>query len=386
MGAFSEYIGKPMPGPLLEAERKKQLKRIATLRQRDVIVFAADLTNARHPIQINYGDLLPFNDQLSNLTGTDAIDVILETPGGSGEVVEDLVRLLRGKYQTVGVIVPGAAKSAGTLFTMAADEILMEPVSSLGPTDAQITWQGKTFSAHALLEGMEKIKVEVKNTGALNRAYIPILQNLTPGDLQHAENAYNLAKELVADWLARYKFKDWHVHSSTGEPVTPDERQERARQIASQLCDQNRWKTHGRSIKMADLRAMKLQITDYTETPELCDAIRRYHTLLRLTFGETFKVFETPTSQVTQNTSAKSAAVPAGPTQSIEGAGVNVECPNCSTKTRLFAPLRKGASVPPGVKLFPANNTFTCPKCRFVQNLSQQRQRIEQQLKRAIVS
>ena len=160
-------------------------------------------------------------------------------------------------------------------------------------------WQGKTFSAHALLEGMNKIKKEVTETGSLNRAYVPILQNISPGELQHAENAFDFARDLVTDWLNRYKFKDWTTHSSTGQPVTPAERLERAQQIAEQLRDHGKWKTHGRSIKIDDLRAMKLKITDYSEDPALADAIRRYYTLLQMTFASNiFKIFETFKSQI----------------------------------------------------------------------------------------
>ncbi|MFH1756248.1 MAG: hypothetical protein ABIA59_11170 [Candidatus Latescibacterota bacterium] len=88
---------------------KKQLKRIAKIRDRAVLVYAADLTKGSAPISISYPDLLPINDQLANING-DAIDLILETPGGQGEVVEDIVRLLRGKFKSVGVILPGWAK------------------------------------------------------------------------------------------------------------------------------------------------------------------------------------------------------------------------------------------------------------------------------------
>lgn len=145
MGIYAEYLDKKLNFQRVAAERKAQLKRISELRgNRDVLVFAADLKNNRQPIGINYSDLLPLNDQLANLTGK-AIDIILETPGGSGETVEDMVKLLRTKYSSVGVIVPGAAKSAGTIFAMAADEILMEAASALGPIDAQITWQAKFF-------------------------------------------------------------------------------------------------------------------------------------------------------------------------------------------------------------------------------------------------
>jgi ClpP class serine protease len=126
---------------------------------------------------------------------------------------------------------------------MAADEILMEAASALGPIDAQIVWQGKVFSAQALLEGMEKIKEDVVRTGSLNRAYVPILQNISPGELQGAQNAYDFARDLVRDWLVRYKFKDWTVHEGSGQVVTPEQRADRARSIADALRDHGKWKT-----------------------------------------------------------------------------------------------------------------------------------------------
>ena len=60
-------------------ERKKQLTRISQLRGgRAVLVFAANL-NAQTPlISMDYSDLLPLGDQLSNLSG-DAVDIILES-------------------------------------------------------------------------------------------------------------------------------------------------------------------------------------------------------------------------------------------------------------------------------------------------------------------
>ena len=66
-----------------------------------MLAYAVDVTKTKSPININYTDLLPITDQLSNLASP-SIDVILETPGGSGETAEDIVKLLRGKYQQVG--------------------------------------------------------------------------------------------------------------------------------------------------------------------------------------------------------------------------------------------------------------------------------------------
>jgi ClpP class serine protease len=110
MGAYSEYLDRQMSFEQLSAERKVQLQRISKLRGgRDILVFAADLNKGAAPISIGYPDILPIKDQLDNLCGT-ALDLVLETPGGSGEVTEDIVRIVRAKYDTVGVLVPGWAK------------------------------------------------------------------------------------------------------------------------------------------------------------------------------------------------------------------------------------------------------------------------------------
>ena len=389
MGIYSDYLDSGLASDPVEllAERKKQLARIAAIRGRDVLAYAVDVTKGKSPININYTDLLPLTDQLANLNSKD-IDIIIETPGGSGETAEDIVKLLRRKYEHLGVIVPGMAKSAGTLIAMAADEILMEPMSALGPIDAQITWQGKQFSADALLEGMEKIKREVVNTQTLNRAYVPILQNISPGELQNAQNALDFAKDLVTDWLTTYKFKQWTTHASSGAPVTPDERRRRAQEIALQLRDHNRWKTHGRSLKIEDLRQMKLAVTDYSEIPDLADAIRRYYTLLQMTFASNvYKIFETPKSQIMRmeiaqgnifgGPSAPIGGIPAG--QVTGSAEAQIGCGKCGTTFVVQARVDPKVPAKPGLIQLPADNLVKCPgpNCSEVHALTPLRQQIE---------
>jgi ATP-dependent protease ClpP protease subunit len=385
MGYYTEYIDRKLNAPQLDDERKRQLRRISELREnRDILVYAADLDKPNTPpalLSIGYSDLVPFHDQLSNLKGS-KLDLILETGGGSGEVAEDIVRSLHEKYEEVAVIVPGWAKSAGTIIAMAGDEILIEPASAFGPIDAQLSWQGKVFSADALIEGMEKIKREVEATGALNRAYIPILQALSPGELQSAENALNFAKTLVTDWLARYKFKNWNTHSTTGIAVTEDEKKLRASEIATTLCDHKKWLTHGRSIKISDLEAMRLRITDYSQQPDLAEAIRRYHTLLQMTFDTTsiYKVFETKESQIFRFVVI--TAVP--PPQDADAVILEVTCPKCSAVSKLQANLKKGP-LQAGHHRFPADNRFKCPTCAAEIDITGVRRQIEVQSKKPVI-
>lgn len=381
MGIYSEYLDRNFDFLALSAERKVQLRRVADIRQRDILVFAADLKKAgQAQIQISFPDILPVRDQLSNLTGR-AIDVILETPGGYAEYAEQIVRIIRGRYPSVAIIVPGAAMSAGTIMAMSADEILMDETSVLGPIDAQIIQQGKVFSADALLKGFEKIKDEVQRTGALNKAYIPMLQAISPGELEAAGNALALAKQLVEDWLVAYKFQEWNVHTSNGAAVTDEEKRIRAGEIAGELCEHGKWRSHGRGIMLADLETMRLKITDFGEQADLADAIRRYYTLLQMTFDRTpiYKVYETPTSQIYKS------VTPLGGGAAPGGVGdVEIEC-SCGEKLQIQANLGRPQPLKPGRIAFPGNNQLKCPKCDTTHDLKALRDQVEKQSGQKIV-
>lgn len=397
MGIYSEYLDRGLGANIeeLNKERKRQLARISQRRGgRDVLVYATDLKPVTTPERVllrymSNADILPITDQLANLSGK-ALDLILETPGGFAEIAEQIVRLIRSKYDDFAVIVPGTAKSAGTILAMGADDILMEPfASALGPIDAQL----RGFSVEALLTAVDKIKKEVVKTGQLNKAYVPILQSVSPGDLQNAQNLLDFAKNLVTEWLSRYKFRTWTTHRTpgkrtSGKPVTPGEKKRRARQIASQLADHSAWKTHNRSITLEDLRGMRLDITDYSADPDLTDPIRRYFTLLQMTFETNiYKVFETPTSQIVRfeiPVGLQRATPPPQPPDA-DVAAVEIECPKCRQKTKIQANLNLGVPLQPDHVPFPADNKFKCPSCGTEQDLSQLRQQIELQAKKKVV-
>ena len=387
---FSDYLNQNLSFDAITKERQAQLLRISQSRGRQILVYAADINKSSAPISIDYSDIIPFNDQLSNLNGT-AVDVILETPGGDGTVAEDMVRLLRGRFQEVAFIIPGWAKSAGTIIAMSGDEILMGPASALGPIDAQLFWQGKVFSAEALLEGMNKIKQEVVDTGMLNKAYIPILQNISPGELQSAQNSLDFARRLVTDWLATYKFKNWAIHrSSTKQPVTPQEKKDRAKVIADDLCSHQKWLSHGRSIKIDDLRTMRLEITDFTGNAELGDAITRYHTLLQMTFAtNVYKVFETSTSQIYRLFAQQGNAAQQGQQQLPQNATnviITTNCPKCGAVGQIQANLGVAQPLQPGNIPFPPDNKYRCATCGMEQDLTAVRQQVEGQTGKKIVA
>lgn len=388
MGIYSEYINRRMTFDEITTERKRQLKRISSLRKRDIIVYAGDSNKGTAPISILPSDLIPFKDQLSYIK-TQEVDVIIETHGGIAETVEDMVELIRSKHEKVGIIIPGTAKSAGTIFSMAGDEILMGNTSSLGPIDAQVVSNGKRFSVDAFLDGLEKIKKEVSDTGKLNLTYIPMLQSISPGEIQHFENAQNFSKTLVTNWLSRYKFKYWEKHSSTGEIVTQEEKEFRAEEIATKLCKHSDWLTHGRSIRIKDLHEMGLQIFDYSTENDLNDAIERYFTLLRMTFDLTgiYKIFETCCSQIYQSISqANLQSIPVPKKIKPKAAHIDFDCPKCASNYKIQLNLKKNVPIDSSALPYPKDDNFICPICGTQTNIAPIRLQIEAETGLKVVS
>lgn len=384
MGVYSDYLNQQLSFEELTKERKSQLKRISNIRGRDVLVFASDVAKDC-PNNIDYSDIVPFSDQLSAISG-DEIDIVLETPGGFAEVVEDLVKLIRSRFNKVGIIVPGMAKSAGTIFTMAADEILMGTTSALGPIDAQMSSNGKRFSADAFLAGLNSIRKEAEEKKHLDIAYIPILQNISPGEIQHCENAQAFSRTLVTNWLKDYKFKFWTKHSSTGVEVTETEKKERANTIATLLCNHGHWLTHGRSIKLPDLTEMGLQITDYSKIAELNDAITKYYTLLRMSFETNiYKIYETPMSQIYRSINTASPPVQMQPPVLPNPLIIDFECGKCHAKNKIQINFEQDFPLQPGAFPFPKDNLFKCPSCGAESDLLGFRQQLEVQTRKNIV-
>jgi ClpP class serine protease len=94
------------------------------------------------------------------MTGKDVpIDVILHTPGGLVLAAEQIASALRRHTAKVTVYVPHYAMSGGTLIALAADEIVMDPNSVLGPVDPQIG-QSPAASILKVLERKPPAEVE----------------------------------------------------------------------------------------------------------------------------------------------------------------------------------------------------------------------------------
>jgi hypothetical protein len=122
-------------------ERKKIYEAIEEKRKRPLIAY---VTTGRPGVKGDMAQdaLREFADQLAKLPkGTTQLDVLINSYGGDGLMSWRLVSLLReylGKKASLSCLVPYYAFSAATLFAVGCDQIIMHPLSCLGPVDPQM--------------------------------------------------------------------------------------------------------------------------------------------------------------------------------------------------------------------------------------------------------
>lgn len=206
--------------------------------------------------------------------------IILDTDGGIIEVVERMVKVIRHHYDEVIMIIPDIAMSAGTVFAMSGDSIMMDYFSCLGPIDPQVRREGRLVPALSYLVQYERLK-EASRNNELTTIDVTLAQQLDLAELHSFEEARDLSISLLKEWLAKYKFKNWMKTQDRGLEVTEKMRTERAEEIAKILMDHQRWHSHGRPICMNVLRNdLNLLIDDLKDNPKLDQAVKHYYRFL----------------------------------------------------------------------------------------------------------
>jgi len=205
------------------------------------------------------------------------ISIVLRTVGGSAETTERMVGVLPKHYRTVYFIVPDIAMSAGTIFCLSGDRIYMDYASSLGPIDPQVQLPD-TGDLVPALGYIDKV-AEIEKKEKLSPADVVMLKSIDLAKLALFEQGRDLSIDLLKNWLVTYKFKDWTEHrtNNRGAQVTDQERETRAREIAIELYNHKRWRSHGRNLDIEKLKSLRIEINDYSDDEKLKAAIRGYN-------------------------------------------------------------------------------------------------------------
>lgn len=97
------------------------------------------------------------------------LDVILSTPGGDPHAAYQITKVIRKHADHVSIIVPFYAKSAGTLISLSANELILSEVGELGPLDIQVNEyetgdSQKPISALNGFKALEQIQLHAVQT------------------------------------------------------------------------------------------------------------------------------------------------------------------------------------------------------------------------------
>lgn len=145
-------------------ERIRLISEIEKLRGSRIITLVTG-ERAIAPTQIADDCLKPLYEQLVSIRSdgnVKKIDLILETRGGSVETPWKLVTKIRQFCDNFAVIIPWKAYSAGTMICLGADEIVMSPMSELGPIDPWLQPQAQPAGRFLLNElGVEDVSAYI---------------------------------------------------------------------------------------------------------------------------------------------------------------------------------------------------------------------------------
>lgn len=259
--------------------------------------FDADILTYFGPFEGGENFFLKIVEDLANdQDKRDRINIVLTTGGGSANVVERFVNILRKHYSEVNFVVPDYAYSAGTIFCMSGDNIYMDYFSVLGPIDPQVqNREGKLVAALGYLDKINELLAKAQSN-TLTQAEFIILKDFDLAELRGYEQAKDLTIALLEKWLVKYKFKNWNQHRTNpdllGRKVTEGQKIARAKEIAGYLSDNNKWKSHGRPIDIETLKELRLEIDDYSNNDERRTLIRDYYELASdYILSKNFRIF-----------------------------------------------------------------------------------------------
>lgn len=272
-------------GKWLRDEQTKSLEEIGKLRGGRHVVFYASGFMQKPQIPANYlsithEDINGLMSALHGMTWERGLTLVLHTAGGSINATESIVAYLRSKFNSIEVIVPTLAMSAGTMISLACEKVVLGHHSQLGPIDPQMNYGGKSFSARAVVSQFETAKMDIVGDplkdirGDIQMAHlwVPILQSLAPSLIQEAKNALEYSEEMVARWAKDYMFCG-HLDA-----------EEKGKRVAQHFNDATLHKSHGHRIGREEARAQGVVVENLEDHDALQEAVLTLYHLTTIAF------------------------------------------------------------------------------------------------------
>ena len=259
----------------------QDLQRVSeVLGGRNVLLYASGFLQKQNvpspSVSITHEDVNGFMSTIYGMDRTKGLTLILHTPGGVTNATESIVSYLRQVYDSVDVIVPAFAMSAGTMISLASDSITMAKHGQLGPIDPQMPMTaGRMAPARAIVDQFNNSLNQIANNPMLAHAWAPINAQLGPSLIREAQDAIDYSEEIVADWLEKYMFMG-----------KPDARQQ-GKAVARHFNDSSLHKSHGRRIGFNEASQQGIVVKKLEDSPDLQDAVLTAYHRMTICFEQT---------------------------------------------------------------------------------------------------
>lgn len=206
---YESIIGLQNVQVELGSEFRLALQGITAIRKVPCLCYISNILSppANANVSINPTDEKPFIEMIDAVPHEyREIDIVLVTPGGSAEIVSTLVTKLRSRFDKVNFILPYLAMSAGTIFCLSGDELIMDENASFGPIDPQVpTKDGRYVPAQAL----KTLIQDIQNRGELLRAGgkqplwtdVLLINSIDKRELGNVITASQFSTNLVSEYL-----------------------------------------------------------------------------------------------------------------------------------------------------------------------------------------
>jgi hypothetical protein len=188
-------------------ERLALIDRLEALRGSKVLVYFAYT-----PLDDRI--LVPLYKQLMEIGPAKKIDLVIHSYGGVVDTPYKIVALIREFCEKFAVIVPFVAKSAASMVVLGADEVVMGPLSELGPIDPLVKhplYKDLWVPAQVIQHCLDYFQRSMTNTLELeNISFLlsPILNKLDPWLIGDYEKALKASRQYAEVLLSRYMLKE----------------------------------------------------------------------------------------------------------------------------------------------------------------------------------
>jgi hypothetical protein len=225
-----------------------------------VITYIASLY---HPVPMIMSQDIPlFEDLLRSVGAADEGYLIINSPGGDGNVAEKIITMCRQRFtKSFQVIVPNFAKSAATMVALGSDKIWMGYLAELGPIDPQLgnPFGGGLIPARSFIDGLEMIRHNVKVDGDPVQMYFPMLSKIRPEIIAQCQSAIDGSRNFAEKWLQQCMLKK-------------DPKQ--AKKVAKWLSEGVQYKSHGKVIDYTEAHdVLRLNVEKIPEKSKVWDCI-----------------------------------------------------------------------------------------------------------------